>query len=269
MNEPKPSQRFFANPMLASVLQPTIETMEGAKVQPDALLLIGFPAAGMVGPIVTSYLANSLSMEFLGSVTSLAYAPLVRAERGQIFPATRLYQSPLYRGSNGKSEQLLVLESDLQLDPLLLKPLAATVMDWAREHGVGTVVDIEGAAVTGAEPGEPPLVGVANSFGVAVLQQLKLRPMGGLISGFPAAILLAGLHAPPPVLAIVSQAHPDYPDANAAARAIEALRPLMPSIPIDTKDLLAEAEQFERAVKARVAAAATPPQKEGPAEMFG
>ena len=48
------------------------------------------------------------------------------------------------------------------------------------------------------------------------------------------------------VIALLAEAHPDYPDARAAARIVEILNEMMGEVKIDPQPLYQEAEKIEK-----------------------
>jgi predicted ATP-grasp superfamily ATP-dependent carboligase len=77
-----------------------------------------------------------------------------------------------------------------------------------------------------------------------------------------------------PVLCLVAQAHKDHPDARAAAKVIETIKPLVPLLVLDTKPLREKAREIEGEVRRTLQqtresmSSMRAAEPEGPGEMY-
>lgn len=240
--------------LAAQALRPTIEETEPDAVTPGALLVVGFPTFGLVGSIVAGYLTSALKMREIGSVSSGGLLPSVVVEDGRARPPIRILSGPVVCGVDGRCDQLICIEAETQPPPFLLVPIADVILGWAQERRIALAISVEGYPADPEVREGPRIGGMANRLGLDTLTFLKLTRITGVATGFSAALLLAGMNpkARVPVICTISQAHPDHPDALAAAKVIEALHPLFPSLEIDTAPLRATAEEIEKSVRQRM-----------------
>jgi uncharacterized protein len=71
----------------------------------------------------------------------------------------------------------------------------------------------------------------------------------GVITGVAGVLLNEGKRRDFPVATLLAEAHPDYPDARAAAKVIEAMDRLLLHIDMDASPLYQEAERIEEQLK--------------------
>jgi len=71
----------------------------------------------------------------------------------------------------------------------------------------------------------------------------------GVITGVAGVLLNEGRKRDFDVITLLSEAHPDYPDARAAARAIEVIDKLLLHTELDARPLYEEAERIEMQLK--------------------
>jgi len=70
-----------------------------------------------------------------------------------------------------------------------------------------------------------------------------------VITGVAGVLLNEGRKRDFDVITLLSEAHPDYPDARAAARVIETIDKLLLRTELDAKPLYEEAERIENQLK--------------------
>ena len=92
----------------------------------------------------------------------------------------------------------------------------------------------------------------------------------GVITGVAGVLLNEGKRRDFNVATILAEAHPDYPDARAAARVIEMINKFLLHIELDVKPLYDEAGRIESQLKLihKQAKEVKPPTQHSPA-MYG
>ncbi len=213
-----------------------------------SMLLVGFPTFGLVGSISASYLTHTLGMKRIGYMMTDNLPPTVVMEEGLVEPPIRLYTTQTVCGLDGKCDQLVVLISDIQPPVESLLSIATATLDWAEENGVSNVVVLEGHP-TKEDKDAANVVAMANRAAQGVFDTHGFQRANGLITGFTGAMLLASIDRKIPVFCLVTQAHKEFPDANAAAMLLEAANPLVPLLVIDTKPLRQKATQIEKVMR--------------------
>jgi uncharacterized protein len=94
----------------------------------------------------------------------------------------------------------------------------------------------------------------------------------GIITGVSGVLLNLGKKHGFNAISILAEANPNYPDARAAAKVIEAIDGLLEHVDIDVKPLYSEAENIERTLRMMQKQAANPtaaPDRDNVPPMYG
>lgn len=211
----------------------------------DSMLIVGFPTFGLVGSVAANYLVHSMEMKLIGHMSSKGFPPTVIMENGVVEMPVRMYATKVVCGIDNKCNQLVVMISDIQPSMEQLNRMADTILDWAEEREISLVVALEGHPFKEEAQGDPQVVAMTNRSAMDVFEKYGFSKASGMISGFTGALLLSSVERKMPVVSLVTQAHKEYPDANASALLLEAMNPLVPLVLIDTKPLREKALQIE------------------------
>jgi uncharacterized protein len=223
-----------------------IELIKGAKAS-GGTLVTAFPSVGMVGAIAGSFVSESLKMERIAYILSEDVPPAALVQEGV----------PSYPLRILGYKNMSILTSEFQIPLTLSAQLSKTLMDWTKANGYGTILALEGL-MSGQEVEQPDrevrVFGVGSTKAArsqlesAGIEQFKI----GMITGVSGALLSEGERVGRDVLCLLVEANAMYPDARGAAKLIEAMTKLLPSVQLDLKDLYKEAEMIEENVKATV-----------------
>jgi predicted ATP-grasp superfamily ATP-dependent carboligase len=227
---------------------------------PGAIVLSCFPSAGLAATVAGHYMLQALKLPRIGALNSDELPPLAVIQGGRVNPPVRAY---------GSKELVLVL-SEFPLPPLLINPLASTILGMAMGMKAGQILGLEGVvphpaevdsdaeAVDDALKPSDEMVWYAGSGSAPSLpseyKAAGVRSLGdGVIGGVSGALLVQGLSATIPVGALLVSANDiGYPDHRAAAKIIEVIDRVLPRLKIDTQPLRAQAEMIEKALRAAV-----------------
>lgn len=222
-----------------------------------ATVIDGFPSVGLVSTIAANYLIDVLELEQVGIVDS-SYFPTVSIVR----ESNPMYPVRLYAG-----EGLAVFISEFQPAPQLIRHIADTILAWAQSHDAQLIVSPEGLVIESEEPGERELVtyGLGSTpWANELLEKKEVPPFKmGIITGVSGVLLNEGARKGFNVISLLAEAHPNYPDARAAAKVIEAIDRLVEHVEIDVEPLFSEAENIERTLKSMQSQAQVQGPKEG------
>lgn len=215
-----------------------------------ATVIDGFPSVGLVSSIVANYLINALNLTQIGIMDSIYFPTVALVRDGQPMNPVRIYA-----GSKvDDHDQIVVFISEFQPPPNLIKAIAATVLDWAQDARCNLLVCPEGLIVDAREDEGDRQVEV---YGIGSTDKAMemIRKNGitvfeeGVITGVAGVLLNEGRKRDFDVITLLSEAHPDYPDARAAARAIEIIDKLLLHTELDARPLYEEAERIEMQLK--------------------
>lgn len=216
-----------------------------------ATIIDGFPSVGLVSSISANYLIKVLKMEHIGIMDSPQF-PTVSLIRD----ATPLSPVRIYAGDKGpKGDQIVAFISEFQAPPNLIRPISRTLVDWAIEQRCRMIVSPEGLVV---DPEIKDSADISDMvFGIASTPRARelLKENGisqfeeGVISGVAGVLLNEGRKRDFDVLTLLAEAHPDFPDAKAAALVLEAIDRILLGIEFDAKPLFEEAQRIEQHIK--------------------
>ncbi|HWG90480.1 MAG TPA: PAC2 family protein [Candidatus Thermoplasmatota archaeon] len=228
-----------------------------------ATIIEGFPSVGLVSTITANYLIDVLDLEQVGIMDS-KYFPTVSIVRNGV----PLYPVRIYAGKG-----VCVFISEFQPAPKLIRPIAEAIMAFAERKGASTVISPEGLVIDNDDNAAEVQVYALGSTETtrAMLEEKGLQQFGnGIITGVSGVLLNLGKKLGFNAISILAEANPNYPDARAAAKVIEAIDVLLPDITIDVKPLYSEAENIERTLRMmQKQAAPAPTEKESMYTMYG
>ena len=207
-----------------------------------AAIVDGFPSVGLVSTICANYLIDVLGLEQIGILDSPAFPTVSIVRNGVPMFPVRVY------GGKG----LVVFVSEFQPDKELVRPIAETILAFAKEHNCSSIISPEGLVTDEPTDTEEVKVYALGSL-PAVRERLEATGLdtfaNGIITGVSGVLLALGKKAQYETISILAEANPSYPDARAAARVIEAIDALLEDVTIDVKPLYTEAENIERTLR--------------------
>src|SRR5436309_6247415 len=211
-----------------------------------ATVIDGFPSVGLVSSIVANYLINALNLTQIGIMDSIYFPTVALVRDGQPMNPVRIYA-----GSKvDDHDQIVVFISEFQPPPNLIKAIAATVLDWAQDARCNLLVCPEGLIVDAREDEGDRQVEV---YGIGstdkAMDMIRRNDITvfeeGVITGVAGVLLNEGRKRDFDVITLLSEAHPDYPDARAAARATEIIARLPLHTKLDSRPLDKEAQPIQ------------------------
>ncbi len=230
-----------------------------------ATVIDGFPSVGLVSSITANYLINTMKLTQIGIMDSVYFPTVSLIRDGKPQNPVRIYASEKVGDSEDNRDQIVVFISEFQPPPNLVKPIASALLDWAEDQRCKMVVSPEGLVIDredeegSSAPAETP--GDENTsldiYGVGSTKEARTILNGsgvsefteGVITGVAGVLLNEGRRRDFTVATILAEAHPDYPDARAAARIIETINKMLLHIELDAKPLYDEAGRIESQLK--------------------
>ena len=224
-----------------------------------ATVIDGFPSVGLVSSIVANYLINTLKLTQIGTMDSLYFPTVSLVREGIPHNPVRIYAGEKVGTGPTSMDQLVVFISEFQPPPNLVKPIASAMLDWAQDQRCkmlvspeGLVIDRESIEIEGSDDNSE--LGV---YGVASTDWMReeLAKSGvnefteGVITGVAGVLLNEGKRRDFNVATILAEAHPDFPDARAAAKVMEMINKFLLHIDLDVTPLYEEAERIETQLK--------------------
>ena len=208
-----------------------------------ATIIDGFPSVGLVSTITANYLIDVLELQQIGIMDS-KYFPTVSIVRNGV----PLYPVRIYAGKG-----VCVFISEFQPAPKLIRPIAESILAFAKRKGASTIISPEGLVLDqeGEENEEVAVYALGSTQATRdMLAKHGIEQFGnGIITGVSGVLLNLGKKDDVNAISILAEANPNYPDARAAAKVIEAIDKLLPDIKIDVKPLYTEAENIEKTLR--------------------
>jgi uncharacterized protein len=209
--------------------------VETGSIPKNAVMVNGLPDVGLVGLLAASHMISSLNLEEVGSLESELLPPMIVLHGG-------LPKSPIRIFANSS---LTVLISETAIPGSLLRPLANDLVEWAQNNKTRLMLSLGGMAVANRQDIDMPKVFAAISE-----KGLESRLNGaaeileeGYIVGAYGLLLRKCAENSIPAIALLTQAHYNYPDPEAAAAALTSVNRIL-RLNIDTSELLKRGEEI-------------------------
>jgi uncharacterized protein len=211
----------------------------------DATAIAGFPSIGLVSTIVANYLIDAVGLQQIGALNSPHFPTLSVVHTGEPLSPVRIYGGTLESG-----EKIAVFVSEFKPKPNLINSLSNSILDWVQKKKCKLLISPEGMVVEGkSSEGE----NVVDAYAIGstenarkTLQSKNISQFkNGIIAGVSGVLLNKGKQENFDVISILSEAHPNYPDARAAASAINVIANVV-GVDINVGPLYDEAERIEK-----------------------
>ena len=208
-------------------------------------VIAGFPSIGLVSTIVANYLIDAMGLRQIGAMESPYFPTLSVVHTGEPLSPVRIYGGALNNG-----QKLAVFVSEFKPKPNLINSLSESIMAWSKKKRCKLLISPEGMVVEGKVEGDDVMVD-AYAIGSTELARNTLQAKNipqfknGIIAGVSGVLLNKGHHERFDVISILAEAHPNYPDARAAASAINVIATII-GVEINVGPLYDEAERIEK-----------------------
>lgn len=200
----------------------------------NPIIVEGFPGIGLVGNIASQHLIDELDMEYIGSMESKYFPPIAVLFNGIINMPVRIYESKEYN--------IITVISDIPIHPTISYEVSKVLMDWAQSINVKEIVSIAGIATMTSDE---------KVFGAATNDDMLNRIKDhveifqvGTISGISGSVMTECFMRDVPAMSLLGETNSPNPDPRAAASVIKVLN-IIYDLPIDTDNLMEQAEQIE------------------------
>jgi len=214
----------------------------------NATVVVGFPSIGMVSTIVANYLIDALDLKQIGALNSAGFPTLSVVHTGEPLSPVRIYA-----GISETGKKIAVFVSEFKPKSHLINSISNTVMGWVSEKGCNLLISPEGMVVEGKKDKFSDEENTADAYAIGSTEQARtmLREKNipqfknGIIAGVSGVLLNIGRQAGFDVIAVLAEAHPDIPDAGAAASALNVIAKIT-GVGINIGPLYNEAGRIEK-----------------------
>lgn len=210
-----------------------------------ATVIAGFPSIGLVSTIAANYLIDALNLKQIGCVNSSQFPALSVVHTGEPLSPVRIYA-----GIQNNGEKIVVFVSEFKPKPNLINSISDVIMKWVSDKKCKTLISPEGMVVEGKSPEDEH---VADAYAIGSTEHARKtlsaknipQFKNGIIAGVSGVLLNRGKQSNFDVISILAEAHPNYPDAKAAAAAINIMALIM-GVKINVAPLYEESERIEK-----------------------
>ena len=214
----------------------------------NATVIAGFPSIGLVSTIVANYLIDALGLRQVGALNSPHFPTLSVVHTGEPLSPVRVYGGTLETGG-----KIAVFVSEFKPKPNLINSLSNAILKWAQQKKCKLLISPEGMVVEGKSSEGENIVdayAIGSTENARKTLQTKDIPQfkNGIIAGVSGVLLNKGKQENFDVISILSEAHPNFPDARAAASAINVIATVV-GVNINVGPLYEEAERIEKQLK--------------------
>ncbi len=211
----------------------------------NATVIAGFPSIGLVSTIAANYLIDALGLKQIGCLKSPHFPALSVVHTGEPLSPVRIYA-----GTQINGDKIAVFVSEFKPKPNLINSIANVIMEWVTRKQCKLLLSPEGMVVEGKSADEEENVeayAIGSTERARQLLMSKDIPQfkNGIIAGVSGVLLNFGKQNNFDVISILSEAHPNYPDARAAAAAINVMATIM-GVEINVTPLYEESERIEK-----------------------
>jgi len=207
----------------------------------DPTLVEGFPGVGLVGKIAADHLVEEFEMTHHANVycEGIPKVAVYQEDDAELHPPVRLYAD--------EDTDLVVLQSDVPIQPTAATELAACLSEWFEEHSV-TPIYLSGIPREKGD-GAPTLYGLGVGEGVALVDRAGIEAPHetGLVSGPTGVLLNAAVEADRTAIGLVVESDPRFPDPEAARVLIKQGIETLTGTEVSVDDLVERAEQIRQA----------------------
>jgi len=212
----------------------------------NATVIAGFPSIGLVSTIAANYLIDALNLRQIGCLASPHFPALSVVHTGEPLSPVRIYA-----GEKAGKGKIVVFVSEFKPKPQLINAISDTIMKWVKEKKCKTLISPEGMVVERSEESDDEtdieayaIASTTESRNMLVAKNIP-QFKNGIIAGVSGVLLNLGKQSKFDVISILAEAHPNYPDARAAAAAINVIANIM-GVTINVTPLYEESERIEQ-----------------------
>ncbi len=202
----------------------------------NPIIIEGFPGFGLVGTIATEFLMNNLETEQIGKIYIDEMPAIVAIHNKKIVQPFGIFYN--------KKHNLVIMHAITSVQGIEWD-ITDAIIKLAEEMKAKEIISIEAVGSRTAKE-ETDVYYYSNSKKrTKELKDLKIEPLKeGIIMGITGTLLLKAKDIMP-ISCLFAESHSNLPDSRAAAKTIEVINDLL-HLEIDTKPLIAQADQFEK-----------------------
>lgn len=212
----------------------------------DPVAIVGFPSVGLVSSIAANYIASQLKMPVIAGMNGPNIPPYCLIADGVAYPPIRFYGM---KSRTKTGRDLVVCTSEFAPKPEDCYEVGIAVLDVLRNLGCRQVVCLEG--IPRISDTDHAVVCGSGIVSERIEQASGLPRMdNGMVKGTSGVILCESRPRGMTATTLMCPANPSIPDPGSAVEFLEPLSKMIKGLRIDSKPLLAEAEEIRKKLEA-------------------
>ncbi|WP_458188526.1 proteasome assembly chaperone family protein [Haladaptatus sp. NG-WS-4] len=203
--------------------------------KPSETLIVGLSEFGLAGLTAVDYLIEQLDLEQTGHVTAEQLPAITPFENGRPRHHTRLFSRP--------DLDVTILVGELFVPVWAADSFASAVLDWTGENGVEEIAVLSGVPIPHGPEEHRVFYIATDDYREKRLTESEIPGMGrGFLDGVNATLVRRGIDSSLATGILVTPAHAQTPDVEAALRLIDAICEVY-GLSVDTGPLEAFGEE--------------------------
>lgn len=199
----------------------------------------GFPGAGLVGPMASSYMIEKLGMEYVGYLNSDLFPPIAAVHGGIPMYTARIYVD--------RKNKLVLVFSEFTIPSAVVSQLGNELLSFIRKSGIARIISI-GGMPSQKQSKKAFIISPDSDIVKKAAKQGISQIKEGVIAGVSAVLLTKARDLDIPVLNLLVEVNPIIMNPEYAEIAIAGLRKLI-GLKIDLSELEAEAKEVSTKVR--------------------
>jgi uncharacterized protein len=202
--------------------------------------IIGFPTIGLVGSISLAYLTSTMDFEFIGTIRSSRFAPVVAIHDHKPIPPLRIMVS--------SKSNLVAVVSEMSIPMTLSQGVSDAILSLFKEMDGEMMVVLGGISLGEKKDGIYYIPSTDQAKALCESKKVGESIKEGATTGVTALLIMETAMKRINAVTLLAEANPDISDPKASSNILKSLSRLI-DLPIKTAELDREAREIGEQVK--------------------
>jgi uncharacterized protein len=202
--------------------------------------IIGFPTIGLVGSISLAYLTSTMDFEFIGTIRSSRFAPVVAIHDHKPIPPLRIMVS--------SKNNIVAVLSEMSVPMTLSQGVSDAILSLFKEMDGDMMVVLGGISLGERKDGIYYIPSTEQARILCESKKVGESIKEGATTGVTALLIMETAMRRINAVTLLAEANPDISDPKASSNILKSLSRLI-DLPIKTSELDREAREIGEQVK--------------------
>jgi len=202
--------------------------------------IVGFPTVGLVGSISLAYLVSNLDFEFVGTVRSSKFAPVVAIHNHRPLPPLRILASEKYN--------MVAILSEMSIPMNLSQSVSDAIMTLYKDMKGELMIVLGGISLGEKKDGIYYIPSTESVRAFCETKKVGESIKEGATTGVTALLMMETSMKGIDAITLLAEANADFSDPKASSNVLKSLSKLI-DLPIKTADLDREAKEMSQNIK--------------------